>query len=242
MLIERSSKCMSELRFCGIEPLSLVDLEGMLVCTLFTNGCNFRCPFCQNSNLVFNQDITYLDWEEILSFLKKRRNMLDAVCVTGGEPTLYQDLANKLKEIKELGYFIKLDTNGTNPAMIKELYQQGLIDYVAMDIKNCLEKYQETIDTKLVNLVNIQESIDFLKTSGIDYEFRTTLVHEFHTPEDIEKIGLWLGNVKRMYLQKFKDSETCIKQGLHEVDLQTAHQYKKILKEHMNNVSLRGYE
>ena len=233
---------MTELRFCGIEPLSLVDLDGMLVCTLFTNGCNFRCPFCQNSNLVFNQDITYLSWEEVKSFLKLRRKMLDAVCVTGGEPTLYPDLANKLKEIKDLGYFIKLDTNGTNPEMIKALHQEGLIDYVAMDIKNCLAKYQETIGTELVNLLKIQESIDYLKNSGIDYEFRTTLVAEFHTEDDIKQIGEWLKGSKRYFLQKFKDSETCIKQGLHEVDLQKAHQYKKILNKYIDNVSLRGYE
>ena len=233
---------MTELRFCGIEPLSLVDLDGMLVCTLFTNGCNFRCPFCQNSNLVFNQDITYLSWEEVKSFLKLRRKMLDAVCVTGGEPTLYPDLANKLKEIKDLGYFIKLDTNGTNPEMIKALHQKGLIDYVAMDIKNSLAKYQETIGTELVNLLKIQESIDYLKNSGIDYEFRTTLVAEFHTEDDIKQIGEWLKGSKRYFLQIFKDSENCIKQGLHEVDLQKAHQYKKILNKYIDNVSLRGYE
>lgn len=231
-----------ELKFCGIETLSLVDLDGMLVCTLFTNGCNFRCPFCQNSNLVFNKDIKYYDFEEVLAFLKKRKPMLDAVCVTGGEPTLYSDLPNKLKEIKGLGYFIKLDTNGTNPKMIKSLYEEGLIDYVAMDIKNSLDKYPETAGIQTINLVNIMESINYLKTSGIKYEFRTTLVNEFHTPEDFEKIKDLLGDVNKFYLQKFTDSETCIKQGLHEVPKDKALQFKKILKQSMHFVELRGYE
>ena len=231
-----------ELKFCGMEALSLVDLDGMLVCTLFTNGCNFRCPFCQNSNLVFNKDIAYLDFNEVLEFLKKRKPMLDAVCITGGEPTIYNDLPEKIKEIKALGYFVKLDTNGTNPEMVKSLYNNGLIDYVAMDIKNSLTKYSLTCGNNFANLAKIQETINFLKTSGIGYEFRTTIVNEYHEVSDFTEIASWLGVVDKYYLQKFKDSDTCIKQGLHEVDKTKAIQMKNELKKVMPFVELRGYE
>lgn len=229
------------IKFCGIEPLSLVDLDGKLACTIFTNGCNFKCPFCHNKDLALNQNITEISFQEILDFLKLRKSMLDAVCITGGEPTIHPDLEDKLKQIKELGYFIKLDTNGSNPEMISELYHKGLIDYVAMDIKNTLSKYPTTTNNLHVNLFNIQKSINFLMNSGIDYEFRTTIINEFHTLEDIIKIGEWLNGAKRYYLQKFVNSENCINSNLNEIPYQIALKFKNSVKQNFSKVELRGY-
>ena len=165
--------------FCGIEKLSLVDFDGYISCTLFTSGCNYRCPFCHNSPLIKEQPS--LNMEEILNYLSLRKKMLDAVVITGGEPTLHKELPSVLKQIKDLGYIIKLDTNGTNPKMLKELIDKKLIDYVAMDIKASSNCY--SLVTGVINpfLDNIKESINILKTSNINFEFRTTLVKEFHS-------------------------------------------------------------
>lgn len=229
------------IKFCGIEPLSLVDLDGKLACTIFTNGCNFRCPFCHNKDLVLNQNIQEISFDEIINFLKLRKNMLDAVCVTGGEPTLHPDLEEKLKEIKKLGYYIKLDTNGSNPDMVIDLYNKGLIDYVAMDIKNTLSKYSKTCDNVHVNLFNIQKTINFLMTSGIEYEFRTTLINEFHTIEDIIEIGKWLNGAKKYFLQKFVNNNTCLQSNLNEISYINAINFKKAVKDNFEKVELRGY-
>ncbi|MBR2891916.1 MAG: anaerobic ribonucleoside-triphosphate reductase activating protein [Bacilli bacterium] len=229
------------IKFCGIEPLSLVDLDGKLACTIFTNGCNFRCPFCHNKDLVLNQNIQEISFDEIINFLKLRKNMLDAVCVTGGEPTLHPDLEEKLIEIKKLGYYIKLDTNGSNPDMVIDLYNKGLIDYVAMDIKNTLPKYSKTCDNVHVNLFNIQKTINFLMTSGIEYEFRTTLINEFHTIEDIIEIGKWLNGAKKYFLQKFVNNNTCLQSNLNEISYINAINFKKAVKDNFEKVELRGY-
>ncbi len=227
--------------FCGIEPLSLVDLDGKLACTIFTSGCNLRCPFCHNKNLVLNKDLKTIPFEEILAFLKLRKNMLDAVCITGGEPTLHSDLKEKIREIKKLGYFVKLDTNGTNPDMIKELYEEKLIDYVAMDIKNSLSKYAITCGNPHVNLLNIQKSINYLMNSGIEYEFRTTIIYEYHKIDDILEIANWLKGAKKYFLQKFVDSDTCLQSNLHEVPFISANNFKKEINSFFNKVELRGY-
>lgn len=229
------------IKFCGIEPLSLVDLDGKLACTIFTNGCNFKCPFCHNKDLVINQNLQEISFQEILDFLKLRKNMLDAVCITGGEPTIHTDLEEKLFEIKKLGYFIKLDTNGTNPDMLIDLYNKGLIDYVAMDIKNTLSKYPMTTNNTHVNLFNIQRSINFLQNSGIEYEFRTTLINEFHNINDLIEISEWLKGSKKYYLQKFVNSENCISQNLSEISYQTAVKFKNAIKGNFIKVELRGY-
>ena len=227
--------------FCGIEPLSLVDLDGKLACTLFTNGCNFRCHFCHNKNLVLNKDIKEISFEEIYNFLKLRKNMLEAVVITGGEPTIYSNLEEKLQKIKDLGYYIKLDTNGSNPDVIINLYKKGLIDYVAMDIKNTLSKYPLTCGNPHINLLNIQKSINFLKTSGISYEFRTTLVKEFHTLDDIKEIGIWIKDCPKYYLQKFVARESCLTESLTEINKNDALIYKNELQKYFPNVFLRGY-
>ena len=227
--------------FVGVEKLSLVDYDHHMSAVLFFPGCNFRCPFCHNSALVIHpENNKAIPFSEILDFLKKRVGLLDAVVVTGGEPTLMKDLEEKISQIKELGYKVKLDSNGTHPEVIKKLVEQHLIDYIAMDIKSSFDTYMDITDV-FVNLDKIRESIDYIMSCGIDYEFRTTLIAEYHSEEDIRKMAKELDGAKRMRLQLFVDSESCIKRGLHEVDLETAKKYVEILKEHIEDVALRGY-
>ena len=229
--------------FAGIQKVSLVDFEGKVACTLFTAGCNFRCPFCHNSELViYKKDVTYIPFNEILNYLENRKGMLDAVVISGGEPTLMPDLKEKLYEIKKLGYLIKLDTNGSNPELLKELVSLNLVDYVAMDIKNSLNAYNKTIGLENFNDSSILESINYLLNGDVDYEFRTTLVREFHDEDEIREIAKIISGAKRYYLQKFKKSEQCINHNLHEVPLKEALRYKNILLPYINKVELRGYD
>lgn len=228
------------MEFVGLDKMSLLDYEDYVSAVIFSPACNFRCPFCHNGASVLNAS-TEIPFEEILTFLKSRKGLLDAVVVTGGEPTLMPDLENKIHQIKELGYEVKLDTNGTNPELLKQLIDEKLIDYVAMDIKNSPAKYTLTAGCQKVDLEKIKQSIDILKTSGIRHEFRTTLVKEFHDFKDIKEIGKLLEGAKKIYLQKFVDREGVIQKGLHEVDEEIANLYKKDLEQFVSEVYLRGY-
>lgn len=231
------------MEFSGLEKLSLVDYDDKLCCVLFTSGCNFRCPFCQNGDLVLNGISTAsIPFNEILDYLKKRRNLLDAVTISGGEPTLMNDLKEKIIEIKKLGYLVKLDTNGTNPTLLKDLVNSHLIDYVAMDIKNSLLGYSKTIGVTLKYEKEIKESIEFLISNKIKYEFRTTLVNEFHDLESILAMGQLIKGADKLFLQHFVSSDRCIKKDLHEVNLSTAKEFINILKPYVKTVNLRGYE
>ncbi len=192
--------------FHGFQKMTLLDYPGKVACTLFTAGCNFRCPFCHNASLVFGGgDERYPD-TEILSYLKKRRGMLEGVAVTGGEPTLDPGLAGFLREVKALGYPVKLDTNGTAPALLRSLVEEGLVDYVAMDVKNRKEKYAATVGLPSLDMSAIMTSVGYLLSGPVDYEFRTTLVRKFHTAEDIAAAAEWIAGAKRYYLQNFVDS------------------------------------
>lgn len=227
--------------FVGLDKLSLLDFEDRMSCVLFSKACNFRCPFCHNGLTVLESDET-IPWNEVMDYLKLRKGMLDAVVVSGGEPTLLPGLIDKLKDIKSLGYEIKLDTNGTNPDLVEQYIKLGLIDYVAMDIKNSEEKYAITSGVKQVDLSSIKKTIKLLKESGIDYEFRTTLVNEFHNEEkDIHGIGELIKSARIIYLQKFVERDGCIQKGLHEVDVETATKYKAILSNYVDKAELRGY-
>ena len=230
-------------KFYGIEKLSLVDYEGKLACTLFTGGCNFRCPFCHNSSLVKNAfDIKPIDDNKYLSYLEKRKNTIDAVVITGGEPTLMPSLLDKIKTFKNMGYLVKLDTNGTNPEIVKKLIKEKLIDYIAMDIKNSIELYPLTTGVNNQEYINnVLETINILKQNQVEYEFRTTLIDEFHSKESIEKIGELLKGANKIYLQKFIDRGTCIQSNLHEVQIKNALEYKCILEKYIPIVNLRGY-
>ena len=227
------------MKISGFQKLSLVDFDGHMAATIFTSGCNFACPFCHNSRLVNNSEKA-LDLDEILTYLDKRKNLIDAVCISGGEPTLYNDLPEVIKKIKDLGYLVKLDTNGTNPEMIEHLYTAGLIDYVAMDIKNTFDKYPLTAG-KSVAIDNIKKSITYIMNCGIDYEFRTTLVDGHHTHEDIRSIAKILTGAKKYYLQKFEDSGECLTSGLGPVSKNDALIFQDTLKHHIQSVHLRGY-
>ncbi len=197
----------------GIQKLTLLDYPGKTACTVFCYGCNFLCPFCHNALLVTEKAESFIDEEEIFSFLEKRQGILDGVCVTGGEPTLQKGLKAFLKRIKEMGYEVKLDTNGYKPDLLRKIIDEGLCDYVAMDIKNTPEKYSLTVG-KTVDTDKILESIGILKVGKIPCEFRTTVVKELHTEEDIKEISRLLKGSVPFFLQQFKDSGMLISDGL----------------------------
>lgn len=224
-----------------LEKLSLVDYDEYLTATIFTNGCNFRCPFCHNGALVTSLNQKEIPFEEILEFLKTRINKLDAVTISGGEPTLHKDLVNQIKEIKKLGFKIKLDTNGSNPKILKELIENNLIDYVAMDIKNKLDKYNLTTGVSNLNINPIIESINLIMSSQIEYEFRTTIIDEFHNKEDIVEIAKMIKGAKKYRLQKYVDRDGCIVSGFHEIEKSVALDIADTVKEYINDVELRGY-
>ena len=228
------------MEFVGIDKFSLLDFEDKISCVLFCKPCNFRCPFCHNGTTVLEAE-TVIPFEDILEYLESRKGLIDAVVVSGGEPTLMPDLKEKIIKLRELGFLIKLDTNGTNPEAIKDLYESGLIDYVAMDIKNSFKMYPVTVGVKNAYLDKVNKSIQYLMSSGIDYEFRTTLVDEFHDAQCIREMGETLKGAKRLFLQKFVDRESCIQRGLHEVSKEKAESFVDILKPFIDKVSLRGY-
>lgn len=227
--------------FSGIEKLSLVDYDDNITATLFMAGCPFRCPFCHNSDLVLHPELAAkIPFEEIMAYLTKRQGILDAVCISGGEPTLMPDLEEKIVAIRSLGYKIKLDSNGFRPAVLKSLVSKGLLDYVAMDIKNTKAKYAFTCGVD-VNLEDIEESVRFLMSCGLAYEFRTTVMEDFHDYGDMEAIGQWIAGAKRYYLQHYIDSEHCIQRHFREIGPQKAQEYLKIVQAYVPNASLRGY-
>lgn len=228
--------------FAGLDKLSLVDYDKHISCILFTRGCNFACPFCHNGPLVIpGIDNQFIPFSEVLAFLRKRQGILDAVVISGGEPTLMPDLKEKIEAIKDLGYLVKLDSNGTRPEIIKDLVESHLIDYIAMDVKSSLETYP-LITNARVNTDKIVESINYIKSCGIDYEFRTTLIDEFHDEEDMKEIAKLISGAKKYRLQKYVDREGCIAHGFHEVPLEVAKKYLEILKNHIDDVALRSYE
>ena len=228
--------------FVGWEKLNLVDFDHQLTTTLFMAGCPFRCPFCHNSDLVLRPgEANPIPWNEILDYLKKRKNMLDAVCISGGEPTLMDDLEGKIRAIKSLGYIVKLDSNGWNPFVLERLISLRLVDYIAMDIKNSKERYSETAGIP-VNIDTIDHSIRLIMESGIDYEFRTTIVEEFHDEIAMKGIADWIRGAKRYYLQRFVDNDHCLASGLHEVRKEKAEGFLKILSSQVPSAKLRDYD
>ena len=196
----------------GFSKTSLLDYPGHIAADVFTAGCNFRCPFCHNSDLVLTPATEYSE-EEVLAVLKKRRGILEGVCITGGEPTLQPDLLDFMRKLRELDYKIKLDTNGYRPDVLRAVLLEGLADYVAMDIKNCFPKYSLTAGIADFCQANISESISLLMNSNIDYEFRTTVVRELHAKEDLIDIAHMLKGCKQYYLQSFKDSGNVLADG-----------------------------
>ena len=204
------------MRISGLQKLTLLDFPGHTACTVFTGGCNYRCPFCHNAELVLRpQEQPEIPEEDFFALLEKRRGLLDGVAVTGGEPTLQPDLPEFLRRIRELGYAVKLDTNGTRPDLLKRLVREDLVQYAAMDIKNAPGRYAETAGTDNPQLDRIRESAAFLLEGTVPYEFRTTVVRELHTPEDLAEIGRWLWGAERYFIQCFTDSGDLIEEGFH---------------------------
>lgn len=224
----------------GFQKMTLLDFPGKVACTIFTGGCNFLCPFCHNALLVTEDFKAEFSEEEILSFLEKRRGLLDGVCITGGEPLLHKDITDFIRKIKEMDYAVKLDTNGSFPDRLKALVNDGLIDYVAMDIKNCMEKYALTAGSNEIILPQIEESIDFLLSGKVDYEFRTTIVKEFHDINDISAAAERIKGAKRYFLQYFEDSGGLISGGLSAVDKETMELMKKAAVKFVPETAVRG--
>lgn len=199
------------MKICGFQKMTMLDFPGKVACTVFTGGCNFRCPFCHNALLVtdIDNDNTF-DEEEIIEYLYKRKGIIDGVCITGGEPLLQKDIADFLRKVKETGMPVKLDTNGSYPEKLKELVSNGLVDYVAMDIKNAPCKYALTVGAKAFNLSPVYESIEIIKNSGVDYEFRTTVTKTFHDEESLLETADMIKDAKVWYLQSYRESENVI--------------------------------
>ncbi len=222
------------------QKLTLLDFPGRTACTVFTGGCNFRCPFCHNALLVTEQDNIFYSEKEVFEHLELRKNVLDGVAITGGEPLLQKDIELFLYNIKEKGFAVKLDTNGSFPDKLKGILELGLCDYVAMDIKNHKDKYAETIGLKSFDTAPVEESMSLLKESGIDYEFRTTVTENYHTIKDIELLAKWIEGTPRYFLQNFVDSGNLIDSDCKGVSRDTMREMLNVVREYVPNAELRG--
>ncbi len=225
----------------GFQKMTLLDFPGKVGCTVFTAGCNFRCPFCHNAPLVTRTDpADRLDEDEIFSYLQKRRGIVDGVVITGGEPTLQRDLPDVIRRVRGLGYAVKLDTNGARPDVLAALLDEGLLDYVAMDVKNCPARYAETVGVEDLDLAPIQRSIDLLRQGNVDYEFRTTVTDELHTPQDIGALAAWIAPSPRYFLQPFVDSGDLVGDGLHAPSAEKLGEMLAYARAHLPNAAIRG--
>lgn len=228
------------MRIDGLQMLTLLDYPGKVACTVFTSGCNMRCPFCHNASLVCGEVPPFMEKEEFFAFLKKRTGVLDGVCVTGGEPLLQEGLIPFLLEVKEKGFTTKLDTNGLLHDRLRAVVEAGAVDYVAMDIKNCKARYAETAGVPGLDLAPIEKSVQFLMEGSVDYEFRTTVVKELHNKADFDEIGRWLKGAKRYFLQSFKDSGDILSPGLSPMEKADLLEIRDRLRAEIPGVELRG--
>ena len=224
----------------GLQKLTLLDWPGKVACTVFLGGCDFHCPFCHNGELVAGPFPDSICEKEFLAYLERRQGLLDGVCVTGGEPLLRTDLADLLKKIKALEFPVKLDTNGSHPVALRDLWERGLIDYVAMDLKNSPERYAETVGMPCLDLGPIRESVVWLLEDHVDYEFRTTVVREFHNSEDFLAMAEWIAGAKRYFLQSFVNRETVLHPGLTAWGKKDLERFAAIVRPFVPAVQLRG--
>jgi pyruvate formate lyase activating enzyme len=229
------------MKIYGLQNTSLLDYPGKLACTIFTGGCNFRCPYCHNASLVVNiDDSNTMTEENLLEFLEKRKKVLEGVCISGGEPLLQDEIIDFIKKIKSIGYMVKIDTNGSYPEKLEYLIKNNLIDYIAMDIKNSLDNYSKTIGVKNFDTVNIEKSIILIMKNYIPYEFRTTVVKEFHTKNAFISIGNLIKSAKKYYLQAFKDSDNNIANNLHGFSKNEILEFKELIKNNFELIDIRG--
>ncbi len=227
----------------GLQKTTLLDYPGKIATTIFTGGCNFKCPYCHNRDLVIPpSDAIPYSIDDIFDHLNKKKKVLDGVCITGGEPTLHKDLPDFIAQIKKMGLLVKLDSNGTNPDMLSYLIKSNLVDYVAMDIKHSKEKYNSIASMIHFDITPIETSVSLLKESNIDYEFRTTIMRECHDLADIESIGEWLKGAKTYYLQSYRESEQVINPIFSPHSIDTLNNFVEVLKDYIPNTSLRGVE
>ena len=234
------------MRIAGLQKMSLLDYPGKIACTVFLPGCNFRCPFCHNFELLDTKN-TEMDHIQLLDFLSKRRGILEGVCVTGGEPTLQPELPELLRSIKQLGFSVKLDTNGYRPEALKTVVEAGVVDYVAMDVKNGPDGYPATCGLEQMTLERIEESLRILLEDRVDYELRTTVVLPLHTDPSILQMAEWVSNLsekkaKRWFLQPFVDRDTVPFAGLAAPDRETLARWKGYLSATAEHASIRGIE
>ncbi len=227
------------MKIAGIQKLTLLDYPGKTACIIFTQGCNFKCGYCQNSSLIPLKGDELISEEEVIDYLKKRQNVLDGVVISGGEPTIQKDLKVFISKIKELGYLVKLDTNGTNNELLKELLDNHLLDYVAMDIKSTFNDYENIIKKK-INVDSIKKSIKLLKETPIDHEFRTTIIKDIHDIDKILNICKFLGKEEKYYLQNFEQSEFVVDKKLESFTKEELIDIQKIINRDYPNVCVRG--
>ena len=230
----------------GLQKMTLLDFPGKVACTVFLQGCNFACPFCHNSQLLPFQGEAAMTQAELLRFLEKRVGILDGVCITGGEPTMSPDLENLLRRIKTLGYAVKLDTNGSHPALLRHLAEEKLVDYVAMDVKNCPSRYGETAGVPGLKLSALEESLAFLLGGSVPYELRTTLVQQFHDEASMAEMGRWLTSLlpgkkpAKLFLQSFVDRDTVAFAGLRAPTPEQVQAFAQVLSPFVEEVQIRG--
>lgn len=230
-------------RIYGLNKTTLLDYPGHVAATVFLGGCNFRCPFCHNGDLALcPEGQPVLAQGEVLEFLKKRKQVLSGVCITGGEPTLSDGLEDLIKRIKDMGYMVKLDTNGYEPGIVRRLVTEGILDYIAMDIKNCMERYGETAGLSYVDVERVRESIKVIKESAIEYEFRTTIVRELHGKAELEAVGREIEGAKAYFLQSYRESAGVITPGFHGYDRRGMERLAGYVRPYVERVELRGVE
>ena len=227
----------------GMQKMTLLDYPGKVACTIFMSGCNFKCPFCHNRDLVFIPErYEYFDPADVMDYLEKRKGLLDGVCISGGEPLLQENLETLIERIRDMGYLIKLDTNGAYPKRLKSVVNKGLVDYVAMDVKNSPEKYAMTLgmNPDSFSLEPIRESVEFLKSGAVDHEFRTTVVKELHTAADLTAIAEWIGPDEKYYLQQYMNSDNVIQPGFSAYTKEEMNELKEAVARIVPAVQLRG--
>ena len=226
------------MKIAGFQKLTLLDFPGKVACILFTQGCNFRCPYCQNSGLIGHENEELISEEEIFSYLNKRKGVIDGVVVSGGEPTVQPDLEAFMRKIKDIGFLVKLDTNGSNPELIEKLIKDGVVDYIAMDIKNVLPLYISVASVK-ASTEKLKRSIEIIKSSSIDHEFRTTIIKNIHDIDKMKEICSYVGGDK-MYLQNFEQSENVLGKNLESFSKEELIEISKVMKGNYPNVKVRG--
>ena len=226
----------------GLQKMTLLDYPGRVACTVFFGGCDMRCPFCHNAELLDGSAPPVMDEQELLAFLEKRKGLLEGVAFTGGEPLLQKDLPVLAEKIRALGYPVKMDTNGTHPDLLAQMIRDGLVQYVAMDIKNSPDRYAETAGLTSIDLDRVRESVSLLLEGSTEYEFRTTVVAELHDDSSFEQIGPWICGAQHYYLQRFTDRETVPFQGLHAPTEEQMRRWTEIIRPFVPSVELRGVD